>query len=289
MTALGVAMATMVTVAGLVVILAWFRGVFAENSGTRQRTGERVAREIRRRIEGTERRTWILVVVAIVLAVALTAWTGWFVMLVAVPLAVVGLPLLLSSPRQDEIELLGSLDRWVRGMAATIATGKSISDALRLSARQAPDVLTEPLTLLVRRLDDRWTPRDALTAFADDLDSPDADAVVASLIRAVERGGTGSVITLAALADSIQDRLRALREIEAERAKPRVVVRQVTIITVVVLAAALLLARDFFAPFGTLVGQIILAVLLAAYVASLMVLRRMTLPRHRARILRARA
>ena len=47
----------------------------------------------------------------------------------------VGLPKLLSSPRQDEIELLQSLDRWVRGMTATMATGKSITDALRLSAR----------------------------------------------------------------------------------------------------------------------------------------------------------
>ncbi|MFV0453123.1 MAG: type II secretion system F family protein [Propioniciclava sp.] len=284
MTTVGIVLASMLTVAGMVILLAWWRRVPGPTASPTS-----AAERLRRRVEQVPARSWVIALLAVVLGVGLTAWTGWYVMLVAAPLAVVGLPQLLSAPRQDEIDLLGSLDRWVRGMAATMATGRSITDALRLSARQAPDRLTEPLALLVRRLDDRWTPRDALTAFADDLSNPDADAVIASLILAVERGGTGSVITLAALADSIQDRLRALREVEAERAKPRVVVRQITIITLVVLGAALLLAQDFFAPFGTPAGQVILTVLLAAYLGSLVMLRRMTLPRARARLLRTRS
>ena len=99
---------------------------------------------------------------------------------------------------------------------------------------------------------------------ADDLDAPDADAVLAALPLAAERGGTGATATLNALADSIQDRLKAQREIETERAKPRIVVRQVTIVTVSVLALALMFGRDFFAPYGTPVGQVILLSLLAA-------------------------
>ena len=149
--------------------------------------------------------------------------------------------------------------------------------------------LGEPLVLLLRRLDDRWTPAHALGALADELDSADADAVIASLILSVQRGGSGAVVTLTALADSIQERLKLLREIEAERAKPRVVVRQVTLITLVVLGGALLLGRSFFAPYGTPLGQTVLAVLLAAYVGSLAMLRRLTLPRRRGRILRSQA
>lgn len=289
MIALAAAVSGIVAMAGIVVVLAWSLGVLDRPDGSGPGWAQRAMGRLRRAVATTPRRTWVVAIVAVLLALAVTAWTGWYVMLVIVPVAVVGLPYLLSAPRQHEIELLGSLDRWVRGMAATIATGKSINDALRLGARQAPALLAEPLALLVRRLDDRWTPRDALTAFADDLGSADADAVVASLILAVERGGTGSVVTLAALADSIQDRLRALREVESERAKPRLVVRQVTIITLVVLAAALLLARDFFAPFGTPVGQLILTILITVYVASLVMLRRMTLPRTRGRILRGHA
>ena len=130
-------------------------------------------------------------------------------------------------------------------------------------------------------------PDEVLLALADSLDSADADAVVASLVLAVRRGGTGATVTLSALADSLQDRLRALREIESERAKPRIVVRQVTIITSVVMGAAMLLGRDFFAPYSTPLGQVILAALIAAYAGSIAMLRRMTVPRRRARILGA--
>lgn len=143
--------------------------------------------------------------------------------------------------------------------------------------------------MLVRRLDDRWTPTQALRAMADDLDSPDADAVIASLILATDRGGSGASNTLNALADSIQNRLAAMREIDAERSKPRVVVRQVTMVTTTVLVAAMLFSREFFAPFSTPTGQTILAVLVTAYVGSLVMLRQMTLPRRRERILKEAA
>ena len=39
---------------------------------------------------------------------------GLPLMLVVVPVAVVGVPHLLSAPKQDQIELLQALDRWVR-------------------------------------------------------------------------------------------------------------------------------------------------------------------------------
>jgi Flp pilus assembly protein TadB len=210
--------------------------------------------------------------------------TGMSVMVLVVPIAVVGLPILLSAPPNRDIEMLEALDRWVRGLAATIPTGRSITDAIRVSVRNAPAVLSAPLALLVARLDERWT---APEAMADELDSADADAVLAALALAAERGGTGATATLHALADSIQDRLKAQREIETERAKPRIVVRQVTVVTVLALAAALLFGREFFAPYSTPTGQIILVSLLALYVASLLMLRRMTMPRRRDRILRS--
>ena len=57
---------------------------------------------------------------------------------------------------------------------------------------------------------------------------------------AAAHGGAGTRATLAALTDNIQARLRALREIAAERAKPRAVVRQVTGITLAVLGVTLI-------------------------------------------------
>lgn len=277
----------MLVVAGIVVVVAAASGVLVHTPGRRRSTGlwTQLVDNARR----VPTRARISLVIGLVAGVGVAWWTGWPIMLIVVPAGVLGIPYLLSAPRQSDIELLQALDRWVRGMAATMATGRSITDALRLSARQPPAVLAEPLVALIRRIDDRWPPAQALQAMADDLGSADADSVLASLMLAAQRGGSGAVVTLSALADTIQERLRALREIESERSKPRMVVRQVTIITLVVLGATILLGRQFLAPYGTPVGQVLLTVLLAAYVGSLVMLRRMTVPRRRARILRSLA
>lgn len=211
--------------------------------------------------------------------------TGWLVLLVAVPVVAIGLPALLADPPNRDIEVLEALDRWVRAIAASLPTGKSITDAMRSTASQAPDILSRPLRVMLARLDSRWTTREALFALADDLDCPDADAVVAALVLAAERGGAGATATLEQLADSVQTRLCALREVEAERAKPRVVVRQVTVISLAVLSIAVTFEPDFFRPYRSPVGQVVLVALLAAYVVSLLAMRRMTLPRRRDRIL----
>lgn len=225
----------------------------------------------------------------LVVGVLAATLTGWTLLAVLAPVVGLAVPHLLGKPSDTEVRLLEALDRWVRSLAAILPTGRSIGDAIRVSARQAPEPLAAPLSLVVQRLDDRWTLSAALRALADDLDSPDADAVLAALSLAAERGGTGAQATLTALADSIQDRLRALREVETERAKPRIVVRQVTMITLVVLAGALVFGGSFFEPYRTPLGQVILTVLIAAYLGALLGLRRMALPRPRQRILRKAA
>jgi hypothetical protein len=73
--------------------------------------------------------------------------------------------------------------------------------------------------------------------------------------------------------------------IEVERSKPYVVVRQVTVISLVTLAGVYLLAPNFFSPYRTPLGQVILAVLLVLYLASLILMRRKARPAPRARIL----
>ena len=274
-------------VAGVLLLVAGMRRTVRPVRPTRSGAGLAAtwARLSRRPAGAPGRRRDVLLGVGVVGGVIAFAATGWLLALVVVPAAVVGLPVLLASPPNRDIELLEALDRWVRTLAATLPTGKSIADAIRTSRRTAPRLLADQVNLLVARLDDRWTSRDALLAFADALDSPDADAIVAALTLAAHRGGLGATATLTALSDSIQDRLKALREIEAERSKPRIVVRQITVITVVVLAIAMVVGRQFFEPYGTPVGQAILAVLMACYIGSLVVLRRMTDPRRRERIL----
>lgn len=211
--------------------------------------------------------------------------SGWALLLVLVPVLVVVLPYLLADPPNVEAAMLSSLDRWVRAMAANLQAGQSITDALRMSARNPPELLADEVRLLVARIEHRWPVRDALLAMGDALDTPDADAVLAALALAAHRGGTGATATLHALSDSVQERLRALRDIEAERAKPRVVVRQVTVISLVVFGLSLVIGGEFFEPYRSGMGQVILAALIVLYFGALLALRRVTAPPRRQRIL----
>jgi len=81
--------------------------------------------------------------------------TGWLILIIILPALALGLPYLLILPKQRDIELLEALDRWVRSLAATLATGKSITDAIRISRRTAPPLIADEISLLVARLNNR--------------------------------------------------------------------------------------------------------------------------------------
>lgn len=239
-----------------------------------------------RRPAGTRgRRRDLVLVLSLFVGLALAAATGWLVVIGLAPALALGLPYLLKLPRAREVELLEALDRWVRSLAATLSTGRSITDAIRISRRTAPPLIAEEVNTLVIRLNNRWDTREALLRFADTLDSPDSDGVVAALMLAANRGADGASLTLQALADSIQAQLKGRRVIEIERSKPYVVVRQVTVISLATLAVIWVAAPDYFSAYKGGIGQVILSVLMLLYLGSLLLMRRKAEPEHRPRIL----
>jgi tight adherence protein B len=227
----------------------------------------------------------VILLVSVITGFVVALPTGWLILIVVLPVLALGLPYLLILPKPRDIELLEALDRWVRSLATTLATGKSITDAIRISRRTAPPQITDEVNLLVIRLNNRWGTRDALMRFADAIDSPDADSVVAALILASSRGANGAAVTLQALADSIQAQLKGRRAIEVERSKPYVVVRQVTVISLSTLLLVFMLSPSFFAPYRTPLGQVLLTALLIIYIASLLLMRRRARQPDRPRIL----
>lgn len=232
----------------------------------------------------SRRRWWIAG--ALLAGMLVAAWSGFLLAVVFIPALLVGVPFVLGAPPSRELALLAALDRWVRLLATSIGTGKSIRDAIFSTRSQVPVVLQEPVGRLCLRLDQRTPTREALLRFADDLDAADGDAVAAALAIAAARGGIGTRATLDALSATLQDRLRALREVSRERAKPRAVVRQVTTVTLVVILGAVLLNGRFFSPYTTPLGQAIAFALATAYAGCLLVLRARTVPAPAPRFLR---
>jgi len=241
---------------------------------------------VTRRPQGSPgRQRDLILLLSMIIGCLLAMLTGWLILIVMLPLLALGLPYLLILPKPRDIQLLEALDRWVRSLAVTLGTGKSITDAIRISRRTAPPLLADEINLLVTRVNNRWETRDALMRFADAIDSPDVDGVVAALILASSRGANGASVTLQALADSIQAQLKGRRVIEVERSKPYVVVRQVTVISLSTLVLVFLLSPNFFAPYRTPLGQTLLSALLIIYLASLLLMRRKAHQPDRPRIL----
>jgi Flp pilus assembly protein TadB len=241
---------------------------------------------VTRRPQGSPgRQRDLILLLSMIIGCLLAMLTGWLILIVVLPLLALGLPYLLILPKPRDIQLLEALDRWVRSLAVTLGTGKSITDAIRISRRTAPPLLADEINLLVTRVNNRWETREALMRFADAIDSPDVDGVVAALILASSRGANGASVTLQALADSIQAQLKGRRVIEVERSKPYVVVRQVTVISLSTLVLVFLLSPNFFAPYRTPLGQTLLSALLIIYLASLLLMRRKAHQPDRPRIL----
>lgn len=274
-------------VGGTVLLIAGLRSRRVQPQPTRpRRTAYQRWCELSRRPRGPAgKRRDLLLLSASIIGLLIALLSGWVIMIAVLPIAAWVLPVMLTLPKDRDVVLLEALDRWVRNLAMSLPTGKSIPDAIRLSARAAPEVIADPLATLITRLNNRWPTREALLRFADDLDSPDADNVIAALMLASERGSNGAAVTLNALADSLQAQLKGRREVETERTKPYIVVRQVTLITGGTLALAFIFGQSFFEPYQSPAGQVILAALIAGYLGSLLLLRRHAKHHRRQRIL----
>ena len=222
-------------------------------------------------------RTRVLAGVGVAAGVVIASLTGWVVAVVAIPVAAVGLPALLAAPPETaRIARLEAMAEWTRNLAGVLTVGVGLEQALTATLRSTPEPIHPEVSRLVARLRARWSTEDALRLFADELDDPTGDLVAAYLILGARRRGSGLESVLQGLAESVGDDVTARRQIEADRAKPRGNARNVTLITVGVLVV-LTLNGQFMAPYGTPLGQVILAILLTAYSAALWWMRRMSL------------
>jgi tight adherence protein B len=286
MIALAAVAAGLLVVAGLIGVLAgWQRRTPRTRVVRGVSLAETWARVTRRPPGARGRRRDVIGFVSLGLGFVVAAVSGWIVAIGLLPALALGLPYLLTMPKSRDVELLEAMDRWVRSLASTLSTGKSIPDAIRISRRTAPALIADEVTTLVVRLNNRWETRDALMRFADALDSPDSDGVIAALMLAANRGANGAATTLQALADSSQAQLKGRRVIEVERSKPYVIVRQITVISMVTLAGVYVVQPAYFAPYRSPLGQLILAVLIVLYIGSLLLMRRKAGSTPRARIL----
>lgn len=211
--------------------------------------------------------------------------TGWVLALVVVPAAFVGLPVLLSSSSAAQrIARLEAREEWTRSLSGVLTVGVGLEQALVATLRSTPAAIAPEVTRLVARLRARWPTEDALRTFADELDDATGDLVAANLILGARRRGAGLASVLEGLAESVAADVRARRQVEADRAKPRATARWVTLISVGVLVV-LAVSGTYVRPYQSPLGQVVLVVLLSLYIATLVWMKRMAIGRAMPRFL----
>ena len=220
----------------------------------------------------------------------LAVWvlSGWPAAGMAVAGVGVWMPWLLGSARvaQQQIDRLESLETWCRRMADTLAGGGAIglTQAVTVTAGMTDDLIAAPVSALARQLRSGVDPATAVRAFADAIDDRVGDTVAAALLLALHQQSVGVARVLRQLAEGVARDVRARRDIEAERAESRQSIRMLVIIQAGVLLL-LALVPGFAAPYGTPVGQTVMAVLLAGTVLLMVWMRRLALGQRSPRFL----
>jgi Flp pilus assembly protein TadB len=222
---------------------------------------------------------------AVVAAVAVFIVTRWPVAAVAVGVAAFALPKAVTGKTaKARIRKLEALEQWTRRLADLLTAGRALEQALENSAaRNVPPAIAAPVAALTRRLRvTRMPTEEALRLFADEVDDPIGDRIAAALILVARRRGRGASAVLQQLAELVAKDVADRREVEAARAEHRTTVRWI----IGILGAFSVLAmfqKEYVAPFGTPIGQVVLAVVALFYGVTLVWLHRLgsAAPGHR--------
>ncbi len=249
---------------GVFLFLVALRGLPPSPPGGRPGLVRRMAHEL----AGT--RGVIAVVAGLVALVA----TRWLVAGAGVALLVLswrGLSGAASERRA--LTRLEALATWTESLRDTIAGAVGLEQAIPASLRAAGPTLTEPLARLVDRLHTREPMPVALRKFADDLDDPGADLIIAALIINSRLRGPGLRDLLGALSRSAREELDVRRRVTADRRSTR---RSAQIVVGVSVGLALGLAifdHSYVAAYDSLTGQLVLIIVAALYAAGIVWMR----------------
>ncbi|GAA1109924.1 MULTISPECIES: type II secretion system F family protein [Nocardiopsis] len=214
------------------------------------------------------------------MAGGLVVWgvTGWPVAIVLVAAAVWWLPAALGPDRAHtaQVERIDAVAGWVEQIRDLMAGASGLHQAIIHTVPTAPAPVRADVAHLAEQLQNGAPPEEALREFAHRVDVPTADLAVAALSSAATRQAADLGPLLASLATAARDQAGMLVRVAATRARTRTSARIITATTLALAAVLLLLNREFFAPYDTPTGQLVLAVIGGLWAAGLVWLVRMS-------------
>ncbi|UUW92485.1 type II secretion system F family protein [Pimelobacter simplex] len=229
------------------------------------------------------RRAAIGIGVGLVVAIA----TRWPVAAIAAAALIYLWPTMFGGHKTavGHVERLEALAVWTESLRDTIAGAIGLEQAIRSTTATAPPILRPALERLEGRMNVQTPLPEALAEFAEEFEDASADLVVAALILNSRLRGKGLGKTLSELATSAREEIEMRRRVEENRKALRRVATIILISTGAFALGVAVLSREYVAPYSTVLGQFVLALVLAIFAAGLVWIRAAAQARPPARFL----
>ncbi|KPM50421.1 hypothetical protein ACG83_40225 [Frankia sp. R43] len=214
---------------------------------------------------------------AVAAAVGVGLLTGWPVAASLAALTVLLAPGLLAASRTEKTQTarVEAIAVWTEMLRDTLAGAAGLEQAIRATAPLAPLPIRVEVLTLAASLDSGTRLPDALVVFADELDDPTADLVVAALVMAASRQARQLADLLGRLAAAAHDQTALRLRTLAGRARIRTATRVIATITLVMAFGLILLSPAFVEPYDSAAGQLVLLGVAGLFAGGLVWLSRM--------------
>lgn len=191
-----------------------------------------------------------------------------------------------AAHRRQALARIEAIAAWTEMLRDVSASGAGIQQAVLATSALAPAAIRTEIEVLAVRLErDRLVP--ALRGFADDVNDPLADLVVAALITASSEQTRNFGELLGSLARAIREQAGMRLRIESGRARTRATAKAVAGISLGSAVGFVVLDRGFLAPYDSAVGQLALLIIGACFAGAFFMLARMGRPANLPRLLPA--
>ncbi|MGB3733313.1 MAG: hypothetical protein WA964_00050 [Ilumatobacter sp.] len=211
--------------------------------------------------------------------IAVWVATGWPMAGLSAGAVVAMIPVLLDTRRErnDQIDKADALASWAEMLRDTIASHAGLNQAVAMTAGVAPlPIQNEVRALAVRA--ERMPLGEALRRFANDVEDPVADLIVAALVIADQYQAQDLTKLLSDIAASSRMQSSMRLRIETGRARTYSSVRWIVAITFAMAIGLILFSPDFLSPYDDFVGQIVLGIIGALFTGAVWSLITMSRP-----------
>lgn len=172
-----------------------------------------------------------------------------------------------------ERDLVEAIASWTEQIRDILSAANGLEHAIGATATLAPAPIAPAVERLAARIDYESL-SDTLRRFADEVQHPMADFVVAALVIAAEKEARDVGSLLGTLAEAARDEARMRSRVWVGRARSRSAIRIIVGVVVAFVVGLLLLNRDYLRPYDSAGGQFVLGCILALFAASFVAMER---------------